>query len=94
MPAHSQSKITFLRHARAKNDGASIKLVRALKGLVRILDKRQREEFTPGEVKLLQDARTLITGRLQLNAIAKQIALMPDDVSPDAPLPPLDPKDL
>jgi hypothetical protein len=93
--AHSKSKITFMRRVRAKNDGASIRLVRALKDLVKVLDKRQRDEFTPSEIKLMQGARTLITGRLQLNALAKQIALLPDDVEPGAQLTEaLDPKDL
>jgi hypothetical protein len=83
-----------LRRARAKNEGASKKLVRALQSVIGVLKKTRRREFTQLEIVSLQLARKLITGRLELNAMAKAIATLPEDTPTETPMPALDPRDL
>jgi hypothetical protein len=95
---YSKSKTQFMRRVRAKNEGATQRLIRALQDAMKVLNTKPkpRAEFTQAEVKLLQGLRKLITGRLLLNALAKQIALLPDDAPLNTILDPnkLDPKDL
>jgi hypothetical protein len=90
---YSKSPTQFLRRVRGKNEGASKKLARALRSAAAMVDRKKREEFTLAEIKLLQGLRELITGRLLLNAHAKQIALLPADAPQTATITP-DPEDL
>jgi hypothetical protein len=90
--AYSQQQT--LRRARAKNEGASKRLVRVLQQTIAVLKKTRREEFTQHEITTLQGARLLITGRLELNAMAKAIATLPADTPENTPMPMLDPRDL
>ena len=94
----SKSKIQFMRRVRGKNDGATQRLVRAFETAVKVLSTKPkpREEFTQQEIKLLQNLRTLITNRLELNALAKRVALLPDDAPQDTVIDPktFDPKEL
>lgn len=87
-----------MRRVRAKNDGATQRLIRALQDMVAVLHTKPkpRGEFTRQEIKMLQGLRKLITGRLQLNALAKHIALLPDNAPLNTVVDPstFDPKDL
>ena len=89
----SKTKLQFERHAFAMNDMACERLAKAFREAGSRLGKKKRGEFTPAEIKNLQHLRTQITDNLRLNALAKQIALLPADAPETATITP-DPNDL